>query len=392
MKMRTIKELKNLSGKKVFVTVDFNISLKDGKISNDKRIIEALPTLKYLLDKNGKLILASHLGRPKGIDMHFSLKPVAKRLQELIGKKVILINNFWEKNVNTKIGQTKSDEIVLLENIRFYPGEEKNDIEFSRHLASMADLFVNDAFGTSHRVHSSIVGITQFLPSYAGLLLSREVEMLSNALEKPKRPFLLIIGGAKTPEKISVIEKLLDKADTIVLGGAIANTFLAAWGFGMGQSMVDYEMIEMSRVVFWKATKKHCALILPTDVIISDKDRKAPPKIAAYNKVPPHVVIYDIGPKTQNHYKELINKAKTIIWNGPMGLYEDSRFSKGTDNLLKYIVQSKAFSIVGGGDTLTSINSQKYFSQIDHISTGGSAMLEYLEKSTLSGVEVLKRS
>lgn len=392
MKKKTVKDIKDLSGKTVFLTVDFNISLQDGKIANDTRIIEALPTIRYLLEHGAKIILASHLGRPQGHDLRFSLTPVAKRLEQLLGRKIYLIDKFWEKSCLEQIKNKLGTGLVLLENIRFFPGEEKNDRAFSKHLASMADYFVNDAFGTSHRIHSSVVGIAEFLPSFAGLLLSREVEMLSNALEKPKRPFLLIIGGAKTPEKISVIEKLLEVADTIVLGGAMANTFLAAWGFGMGRSLVDYEMIEMARVVFWETSRKHCALILPSDVVISDKDRKIKPQIIDFNKVPHHMVIYDIGPKTQKQYWDLIKEAKTIIWNGPMGLYEDPRFSKGTDGLLENIAQSQSFSIIGGGDTLGSIKNQKYIKKIGHVSTGGSAMLEFMQKGTLPGVEVLQNA
>lgn len=393
MRKKTIKDIQDLKNKTVFLTVDFNISLSDGHVSNDTRIVETLPTIKYLLEKGAKVLIASHLGRPRGYDYHLSLKPVAKRLQQLVGKKVHFIDRYWEKKAVDKVSSfknNKNNELAILENIRFFEGEEKNDREFAKHLSSMADFFVNDAFGTSHRVHASIVGITEFLPSYAGLLMAKEIEMLSAAIEKPKKPFLVIIGGAKTPEKISVIERILDLADTVILGGAIANTFLAAWGFGMGRSLVDYEMVEMARVVFWKTTRKHSALILPLDVVISDKDRKLRPKVVEYNQVPHHVVIYDIGPKTRAYYKELIKEAKTIIWNGPMGLYEDPRFCKGTEFVLKEVAESKALSIVGGGDTLTSIKSKTYFSKIDHISTGGSAMLEFMEKGTLPGIEVLQ--
>ncbi|MBI4991521.1 phosphoglycerate kinase [Candidatus Gottesmanbacteria bacterium] len=389
MRKKTIYDIPDLAGKKVFLTVDFNISLHDGKIANDTRIVEALPTIKYLLKKKAKIILASHLGRPHGVDLALSLKPVARRVGELLKCKVNLIDHFWDKKALAKISKLKNDELTLLENIRFFPGEEENDRDFAKHLSTMADFFVNDAFGTAHRVHASIVGIAEFLPSFAGLLMDKEVKMISDAMEKPKRPFLLIIGGAKTPEKISVIERLLDIADTVALGGAIANTFLAAWGFGMGRSLVDYEMVEMARVVFWKTTRKHSALILPLDVVISDRDRKLRPKVVPYNKVPHNVVIYDIGPKTQKHYSELIKEAKTVIWNGPMGLYEDPRFTKGTDTILKSIAESKAHTIVGGGDTLTSIKQQKYLAKISHVSSGGSAMLSFLEKGTLPGIEVL---
>lgn len=389
MKLRTLRDIKSLSGKTVFLTADFNISLENGHIGNDTRIVETLPTIKYLRDKGAHIIIASHLGRPNGHDLNFSLKPVAMKLKELTKSTVTLIDRFWEKKTLDRIASEKNTNIALLENIRFFPGEEKNERSFSKHLASMADFFVNDAFGTSHRVHSSIVGITEFLPSYAGLLLEKEIKMLSRATEKPARPLLLIIGGAKTPEKISVIERLLDIADTVILGGAIANTFLAAWGFGTGRSLVDYEMIEMARVVFWKTTRKHCALLLPTDIVISDMERKARPRVVPYTHVPHNVAIYDIGPKTQNHYRELIRDAGTIIWNGPMGLYEDPRFAKGTDSLLQSLSDSKAFTIIGGGDTLTSISNEKYLRNIGHVSSGGSAMLAYLEKGTLPGIEVL---
>ncbi|MBI2616918.1 phosphoglycerate kinase [Candidatus Gottesmanbacteria bacterium] len=389
MKLRTLKDLKNISGKTVFLTADFNISLENGHIGNDTRIVETLPTINYLKKRGATIIIASHLGRPRGYDAAFSLKPVAHKLRELTKTDVKLIDNFWEKKALDVISREKQKNIILLENIRFFEGEEKNDRNFSKHLASMADFFVNDAFGTSHRVHSSIVGITEFLPSYAGLLMEMEIHMLSKAISSPKRPLLLIIGGAKTPEKISVIERLLNIADTVALGGAIANTFLAAWGFGTGRSLVDYEMVEMARVVFWKTTRKHCALLLPTDVVISDMERKAKPKVVPYTHVPHNVAIYDIGPKTQSHYRELIKEAGTIIWNGPMGLYEDPRFRKGTDTLLESLASSSAFTIIGGGDTLTSISKAKYLEKIGHVSSGGSAMLAYLEKGTLPGIEVL---
>lgn len=392
MKKKTIYDIPKLEHKRVFLTADFNISLENGKIANDTRIVETLPTIKYLLYKKAKVIIASHLGRPEGYDTRLSLKPVAKKLQQLLNLKVKLIDRFWDRKALDKISSANDNEVIFLENIRFFEGEEKNDRIFSEHLASMADYYVNDAFGTSHRIHASIVGITEFLPSYAGLLMDKEINMISHAIVKPKRPLLLIIGGAKTPEKISVIEKLLDIADTVALGGAIANTFLAAWGFGMGRSLVDYEMVEMARVVFWKITKKHSALILPHDVVISDSERRSKPKVVEYDKVPHHVAIYDIGPNTQKHYQQLIKEAKTIIWNGPMGFYEDPRFKKGTDTVLKSIASSKAFSIVGGGDTLSSIKNKNYISKIDHVSSGGSAMLAFLEKGTLPGIEVLQNA
>lgn len=392
MKKKTIKDIPNLLGKRVFLTADFNISLDNGEIANDTRIRETLPTIEYLLSKNVKIIIASHLGRPKGkTDPCLSLNPVAKRLSNLTKRKVHLIADFEKNESLNAIKNIPGDQIVLLENIRFCIGEEENERKFSQHLSKMADFFVNDAFGASHRVHASTVGIAEFLKGYAGLLLDKEVSMLSEALGNPKRPMTVIIGGAKTPDKIRVIDTILDIADNVLLGGAIANTFLAAWGFGMGQSMVDYEMVEMARVVFWKATRKHSALMLPHDVIVSDPERMKKPSVSTYQNIPSNSAIFDIGPKALAHYIEQINNSNTIIWNGPMGLYEDPRFKKGTDALLKAMSERKgALTIIGGGDTLTSIHSKVYAEKISHISTGGGAMLEFMEKGTLPGIEVLE--
>lgn len=388
---KTIKDIPVFKNKTVFLTVDFNISLHNGKIANDTRIREALPTIDYLLKKGAKLILASHLGRPKGYDLQFSLKPVAEHLQKIVSQKVFLVDKYWYPERNQEVSDKAKQGIVLLENIRFTESERKNDDNFSKHLSSMADYFVNDAFGASHRVHASIVGIAQYLPSYAGLLLDKEIRMLNKALLNPKKPFVVIIGGAKTPEKISVIEKLLDIADTVILGGAIANTFLAAWGFGMGRSMIDYEMIEMAKVVFWKSSRQHSALILPHDVIITTDSDKKKLVTVDYNKVPSDASIFDIGPDTRKFYGQLIEKAKTIIWNGPMGLFEDKRFKDGTESVLKSVAESNAFSIVGGGDTLTSIKNKEYLHKITHVSTGGSAMLEFIKKGSLPGIDVLMK-
>ncbi|OGF99236.1 phosphoglycerate kinase, partial [Candidatus Gottesmanbacteria bacterium RBG_13_37_7] len=382
MRKKTVKDIKNLKGAKVLLTADFNISLINGHVTNDTRIVETLPTIDYLTKKGAKVIIVSHLGRPKGFDARLSLKPVQKRLEKLLGKRIFFLNKFPDKKNSEKIKRIHDGEIILMENIRFHQGEEENDPVFSKELASLADCFVNDAFGTAHRVHASIVGIAEYIKGYAGFLMAKEIEMISHAIENPKKPFLIIIGGAKTPEKISVIERIMNIADTVALGGAIANTFLAAWGFGMGRSLVDYEMVEMARVVFWQATRKHSALILPNDVVYSDKERKLRPHTTEYNKVPHHAVIYDIGIKTRTTYHKLIKEAGTIIWNGPMGLYEDPRFSKGTKDVLRDIAESNAFTIIGGGDTLTSIENKKYLKKINHISTGGSAMLAFMEKGT----------
>lgn len=389
-KIKSVNDIKKAEGKSVFVTVDFNISLSDGKITNDTRIKKALPTISYLRNIGAKIILASHLGRPDGIDAKLSLSQVAKRLSQLARSDVELIENFWKKSALLKVKKIKKDKLILLENIRFHRGEKVNDEKLAKHLSRMADFFVNDAFGASHRVHASIVGIPQHLPSYAGFLLAREIKILNSFLEKPQRPFVVVIGGAKTPEKIRVIEKLIKIADTILLGGAIANTFLAAWGFGMGKSKVDYEMIEMARVVFWQTTRSHSALILPEDVVTADKNNIEKNRVVKYNRVPEDQVIYDIGPRTRKLYTKIIKMAKTVIWNGPMGFFEKKRFVRGTEDILKAVSSSKAKSIVGGGDTLSTINKQQYLENIFHISTGGGAMLEFIEKGTLPGIEVLR--
>ena len=373
----------HVRGKRVVVRADFNVSLtNDNTIANDTRIREAIPTIEYLLKKGASVILLSHLGRPKGIQPELSLSCVAKRLEELLKRPVRFATDYLN-------GIPKGD-VVLCENVRFHDGEEENDPRFAKKLAKLGDVFVNDAFGTAHRAHASTVGVAAYLPSYAGLLLSREVRMIRRAAFHPKRPLLVIIGGGKTPEKIRVIEKLLDVADTIYLGGAVANTFFATWGIGVGVSRVDHEMIEMARNVLWKATRVKSRLLLPSDVMVSNGDRTTLPSVLPYNKVPMGLGIYDIGPHAREELGAMIKKAHTIIWNGPMGLYEDHRFAEGTAFTFRSIAQSNAFSIVGGGDTITVIQDESEFAHIGLVSTGGSAMLEFIEKGTLPVIEALK--
>jgi len=382
MYLPSIKDVK-LSGKRVLVRVDFNVSLgPDNRIANDQRIRESLPTIQFLIKNKATIILVSHLGRPDGnVVPALSLRPVAERLSQLLGKHVLFLPEFTRQ---------PEGSIALCENIRFYPGEEENDSAFAKKLASLADMFVNDAFGTAHRTHASTIGVTSYIPSYAGFLLSREVELIRAAVENPKRPLVVIIGGGKTPEKIRVIEKLLDVADTIYLGGAVANTFFATWGIGVGVSKVDHEMIEMARNVLWKATRVKARLLLPCDVTVTNAQKTTQPVSFPYNKVPMGLGIFDIGPKAREELGEIIATAKTIIWNGPMGLYEDERFAVGTVYTCKQIAKSKAMSIVGGGDTISTIKDESVLKDIDLISTGGSAMLEFIEKGTLPVIEALK--
>jgi phosphoglycerate kinase len=382
----------DVTNKRVLVRVDFNVSIAlDNSIANDKRIREALPTIEYLTSRGATVILLSHLGRPKGVpDASLSLSGVSRRLSELLHKPVLFTEKYLTPEGVSEIKNFPAGSVVLCENIRFHTGEEQNDSEFSRKLSLLGEIFVNDAFGAAHRTHASTVGVTAYLPSYAGLLLSREVKLISMAVTKPQRPLTVIIGGGKTPEKIRVIEKLLDIADTIYLGGAIANTFFATWGIGVGTSKVDYEMVEMARNVLWKATRVHARLLLPCDVVVSNSDRTTTPAILPYNKVPLGLGIYDIGPQALKELDEIIQKSHTVIWNGPMGLYEDDRFSEGTKKTCQSVASSRALSIVGGGDTISTITDEKILEKIDLISTGGSAMLEFIEKGTLPTIEALK--
>lgn len=390
MRVKSLKEV-DLRQKRVLVRVDFNVVLDDGfQVSEDTRIVEALPTINYLLKKQAKVILAFHLGRPGGkVDPNFSVKPVLKRTSEHLKKDILLIDRFWQDQALEKIKNLNSGEVAMLENLRFHPGEELNDERFSHHLASFADIYISEAFGTAHRAHSSTVGVTKYLPSYAGFLMEKEINVLSRALKKPKRPLVIVIGGAKTPDKIAVISKLLSQADTILLGGAVANTFFCTWGIGTGCSVVDHEMVESARACFWKATRSPTSLLLPTDVVVVNSENGSETKIVNYQKVKKDWAIYDIGPKTQKLFAKYIREAGTIIWNGPMGVYEKKEFARGTDFLLERTSSSPAFSIIGGGDTLSSIKNEKLLKGFSHLSTGGGAMLKFLEKGTLPGIEPL---
>lgn len=391
MKLKTVKEA-NVRNKRVLVRVDYNVSLDSKQnIADDTRITQTLPTIRYLVNHKAKVILTSHLARPEGKpDAKHSLKNVAALLGGYLGQKVTLLDSFWEKSVLNEIKKVKAGEVVMLENIRFHPGETANDRKFAQHLGSLADIFVNDAFGTAHRVHASVVGVGAFLPSYAGLLLDKEISLINRALNSADGKLTIVIGGAKTPEKIRVISSLLNKANSILLGGAVANTFLSTWGIPTGCSLVDYEMIEMARQAIWKATRSNSSLLLPEDVVVTNYYRTRHPKILGYQEVPGHLAIFDIGPKTIKSYKRKISASDRIIWNGPMGLFEDSRFARGTEAILKSLCKHKGITIIGGGNTLTVIKNKSILKKITHVSTGGGALLEFLEKGTLPGVEIVK--
>lgn len=391
MQKKTIRDIDLLS-KRVLVRADYNVTLDDGlTIADDTRIRQTLLTLKYLLSKNCTLILLSHLGRPEGRkNEKFSLKPVAKHLQKILGKKIHFVSSYQPEADQKKIKKYKAGEVVLLENLRFYKGEEANDSSFAKKLASLGEVFVNDGFGVSHRAHASTVGITQFLPSVAGLLLEKEVDVISQALKKPKKPFVAIVGGAKTETKISLIDRFLEISDSILLGGCIANTFLKAWGYQTGKSTVDHEAVETAKSLLWKASRAQVAFLLPSDVVLGNLKTDFVDGVVAVDKISPSLQALDIGPKTEAEFGHAISRAGTIVWNGPMGVVEKKEFCNGTDFIYYAITQNKeATSIVGGGETLASLSKKEYLEAITHLSTGGGAMLEFIEKGTLPGIEAL---
>ncbi len=380
-----------VKNKTVFLRVDFNVPLKNGIIEDDTRILKALDTIKYLLENKAKLVVASHLGRPKGeVKPEFSLKPVAKRLSELLDKKVI----FPEEVIGDKVDKAKKElaggDILLLENTRYIAGETKNDPEFSRKLAEGIDIYVNDAFGASHRAHSSVVGIASFVDVAAmGFLIAKELEYLSMAVENPKKPYVAILGGAKVKDKIPVIENLLDKIDTVLVGGGMAYTFLKAKGYDIGKSLFDSEHFEHTKDIMKKAEEKGVEILFPKDhICVKEIKEDSPIKIFKDNIENDYIGV-DIGEKTVATYKERIKNAELIVWNGPMGVFEIPQFSKGTFEIAKAVADSKAISIIGGGDSVSAVKKAGVSDSITHISTGGGASLEFLSGKKLPGIECL---
>lgn len=392
-KIKFIDEVE-IKNKRILLRVDFDVSLNPNfTIADDARIQQNIPTIEYLLKEKNMLICVAKLDRPKGRDPKLSLSIVVKRLRQLLPKnKIILVDDFLktDKEFFTK---QKDGEIYVLENIRFYPEEKKNDPQFSKKLASLADVYVNDAFGVSHRAEASIVGVPNFLPSYGGLLLKKEITMISQAIKKPKKPLVAIIGGAKIETKINMIDKLTEIADYILIGGGLANTFLCAHGYEIGNSFCEYDKVVQARHLLFLAAQKHTAVVLPTDVVIGNpKDTNKIGTTKRIDEVPEDAHILDIGPDTQAKYGSIIATAKTIIWNGPVGFIENPVYKRGTDFIYYSIAQNQnATSIVGGGDTLAAISKKEYLDKITHISTGGGAMLEFIEKGTLPGIEALEK-
>src|SRR5450830_99833 len=378
----------DVKGKKVLVRVDFNVPIKDGKITDDTRMTAALPTINYLLEHGAAVILASHLGRPKSAaDVQFSLKPVADHLASLVKVPVHFATDCVGEVAEKAAKALKPGEILVLENTRFHPEEEKNSPEMAKQLASLADLFVNDAFGTAHRAHASTAGVAAYLPSAAGFLLEKEIQYLGNAIDNPKRPFIAILGGAKISDKIGVIDNLLQKADHILIGGGMANTFLASQGYAMADSLVEKESIETAKVLMEKGGSK---LMLPLDLVLADKfDAEAEMKVVPLGDVPAGWRVLDIGPKTVEAFKKTILEAGTVVWNGPMGVFEFPKFAKGTFAIAAAVADSHAISVIGGGDSVSAINQSGLADKITHISTGGGASLEMLEGLELPGVAAL---
>ncbi len=387
---RTIEDI-DVKGKRVFLRVDFNVPLDDnGNITDDTRIIAALPTIKYLLSKGARLIICSHLGRPKGeFNMKYSLMPVAKRLVDLLINKIYFGKDIVGPDAMEKAKKLNVGEILLLENIRFLKGEENNDPELAQKLASMADVYVNDAFGTAHRNHASIVGVPKLLPNAVGFLMGKEVNTILSTLENPQRPFVAILGGAKVADKIYVVLNLLKKVDTICIGGGMAYTFLKAKGVKVGQSMVDEEKVELAGQMLAEAEKRKVKILLPIDNLCASVFSPTAKAIKIKGDIPDNMMGLDIGPKTIKLFKNELKKAKTVVWNGPVGVFEFENFSKGTEKIAKAVARVKGKTIVGGGDSIAAVHRLGKTKKITHISTGGGASLQMLEGKPLPGVEVI---
>ena len=392
MAKKTIEDV-NVSGKKVLVRVDFNVPLTDdGQVSDDKRIVAALPTITYLLDHKAKVILCSHLGRPKGqVNPKYSLAPVAKRLSELLpGVKITMAKDVIGDSAKAAVADLKEGEIVLLENLRFHAEEEKNDPAFAKALADFAELYVSDAFGTVHRAHASTAGVAAYLPAVAGFLIGKELGVMGKALDNPERPFVAILGGAKVADKIGVITNLLEKCDSLIIGGGMAYTFYKAMGWEIGTSLLDADSIELAKGLMDKAKAKGVDLLLPVDTVVAKEfAADAEHMTVDSDKIPEGWMGMDIGPKSVEKFRAVIVGAKTVVWNGPMGVFEFPAFAEGTKKIAEACADCAGVTIIGGGDSASAVKKLGFASKMTHISTGGGASLEFLEGKTLPGVAVL---
>ena len=387
----------SVKGKRVLCRCDFNVPLKDGKITDENRLVAALPTIKKLISDGGKVILCSHLGKPKGEPKpELSLAPVAKRLSELLGQPVLFAkdDNVVGENAKKAVSEMKDGDVILLENTRYRAEETKNGEAFSKELASLADVFVNDAFGTAHRAHCSNVGVTEFIdgPAVVGYLMEKEIRFLGQAVENPVRPFVAILGGAKVSDKLPVIDNLLEKCDTLIIGGGMAFTFVKAQGYEIGKSLVDDEKLQYCKDMLAKAKEKGCEILLPVDAVCAASfpdpidDKNLPVKTVDINAIPADMLGLDIGPKTQELFANAVKTAKTVVWNGPMGVFENPILAQGTIAVAKALAETDATTIIGGGDSAAAVNTLGFGDKMTHISTGGGASLEFLEGKELPGV------
>ncbi len=387
---KTVEDI-DVKGKTCLVRCDFNVPVKNGVIGDDKRIVESLKTVKFLKDNGAKLILCSHLGRPKGeFNMDYSLSPVQKRLEELLGTTVKMAKDVIGEDAKKLASELKDGEIMLLENLRFHKEEEKNNPDFAKDLASMADIYVNDAFGTAHRAHASTAGVADYLPSVCGYLIQKEIDIMGKALENPKRPFVTILGGAKVSDKIGVINNLIEKVDTLIVGGGMAYTFLKAKGYNVGTSLCEEDKLELAKELMAKAEAKGVKLLLPVDTVVADAfSADANSKTVDCDKIPDGWMGLDIGDRTILEFSKAVKDAATVIWNGPMGVFEMPKFAEGTKTLAKAIAESDAISIIGGGDSAAAVEQLGFAKDMTHISTGGGASLEFLEGLPLPGIVAL---
>ena len=398
MKLRSIREVKDLKGKRVLVRVDFNVPIKDGKVANDARIRVSLSTIEFLLKEKAKVIILSHLGRPKGkIDERLRLNPVAEKLEELLKVSVKKLDDCVGGGVAAEIEKMQEGEIILLENTRFHSAEKENERNFVKQIASLGDLFANDAFGVAHRKHASNFGVAEKLPAYAGFSLVREVETLSRILEEPQKPLVFVLGGAKIDTKIGVLKKFSQIADTILLGGGLANTFLAAEGFEVGQSLCEKDKLEIAKEILAEADQNGCKFILPSDAVClaasEEISENSQTTTFSVNAIPASMKILDIGEKSTQQFSEIIEKSKMVVWNGPVGLFELAPFEAGSKKIASACAQTSAVTILGGGDTIAALEKFKIsFQKFTHVSTGGGAMLEFLEGKKMPAIEILQQN
>ena len=391
MAKKTIRDI-DVAGRRALVRVDFNVPLdKNGQVAEDGRIRAVLPTINYLIEKDAKIILFSHLGRPKGkVDEKYKMDPVAKRLSEIIGRAVVKVDDCGGAASRQAVEQMRGADVLFLENVRFYPEEEKNDIEFARRLAALADVFVNDAFGTAHRAHASTEGVAKFLPAVAGFLMEKELGILERLLTRPGRPFAAVIGGAKVSDKIGVISSLLDIVDIIIIGGGMANTFLKAQGHNVGKSLLEIDKVDLARRTIDEAKSKGVKFLLPVDVVVAPGfTPEAEQKTVSVDGIPAGWMAMDIGPKTIWMFTGALKTANTIVWNGPMGVFEMVPFARGTEAIALALAETKAITVVGGGDSVAAVRKTGVSGKITHVSTGGGATLRFLEGKKLPGVAAL---